>query len=84
MSGNIGVGFAIPIEQVRVTAKQILGDGEARYPVIGATVETAVNDAEGARVDEVPEGTPAGRRRAGADDLIVGIDGVNGSPTGSP
>ena len=35
-SGNIGVGFAIPIEQVRITADQILRTGEARYPVIGA------------------------------------------------
>ena len=39
-SGNIGVGFAIPIEQVRVTADQILRTGEARYPVIGAKVQT--------------------------------------------
>ena len=39
-SGNIGVGFAIPIEQVRITADQILKTGEARYPVIGAQVQT--------------------------------------------
>ena len=35
-AGNIGVGFAIPIEQVKITADQILRTGEARYPVIGA------------------------------------------------
>jgi putative serine protease PepD len=35
-AGNIGVGFAIPIEQVKVTADQIVRTGEARYPVIGA------------------------------------------------
>ena len=39
-AGNIGVGFAIPIEQVRITADQILRTGEARYPVIGAKVQT--------------------------------------------
>ena len=39
-AGNIGVGFAIPIEQVRVTADQILRTGEAQYPVIGAKVRT--------------------------------------------
>ena len=37
-AGNIGVGFAIPVEQVRITADQILKTGEARYPVIGAQV----------------------------------------------
>ena len=39
-TGNIGVGFAIPIEQVRITADQILRTGESRYPVIGAKVQT--------------------------------------------
>ena len=36
--GNIGVGFAIPIEQVQVTTAQILKTGKAQYPVIGANV----------------------------------------------
>jgi putative serine protease PepD len=39
-AGNIGVGFAIPVEQVKLTADQILRTGEARYPVIGAKVVT--------------------------------------------
>ena len=36
--GNIGVGFAIPIEQVEVTTNQILRTGKAQYPIIGANV----------------------------------------------
>ena len=43
-AGNIGVGFAIPIEQVEITADQILRTGEARYPVIGAKVQTGERD----------------------------------------
>ncbi len=39
-AGSIGVGFAIPIDQVKITADQILRTGEAHYPVIGATVDT--------------------------------------------
>ena len=74
-SGNIGVGFAIPIEQVRVTADQILSDGEARYPVIGATVQTGVTDGEGARIDQVPDGTPAAAAGLQTDDLVTRIDG---------
>ena len=43
-SGNIGVGFAIPMEQVRITASQILATGKARYPVIGANVNTGAQE----------------------------------------
>ncbi len=74
-AGNIGVGFAIPIDQVRVTADQILRDGEARYPVIGATVQTGGSDTSGARVNEVVAGTPAARAGLRKDDVITEIDG---------
>ncbi len=76
-AGNIGVGFAIPIEQVKITADQILRTGEARYPVIGAKVVTGGTSTEkGAEISEVLPDTPAataglrgGRRghRAGRD-----------------
>ena len=36
--GSIGVGFAIPIEQIEVTVDQILRSGRAEYPYIGASV----------------------------------------------
>ncbi len=36
--GNIGIGFAIPIEQVQITTDQILRTGKAQYPVIGVNV----------------------------------------------
>ena len=74
-SGNIGVGFAIPIEQVRVTADQILKTGEARYPVIGAQVQTGGQTTEGARIDKVNDGTPAEAAGLLENDLIVAVDG---------
>jgi putative serine protease PepD len=74
-AGNIGVGFAIPIEQVRVTADQILRTGEARYPVIGATVQTSRGTSEGARVEEVMAGTPAEQGGLEEGDVIVAVDG---------
>lgn len=74
-SGSIGVGFAIPIEQVEVTARQILATGHATYPVIGAKVRTA-NDAQtGARVLSVGGGTPAAQAGMAAGDLVVAVDG---------
>jgi putative serine protease PepD len=73
-SGNIGVGFAIPMEQVRVTATQILATGKARYPVIGANVNTG-RQTEGAEVVEVPSGTPADEAGLEEGDVVVQVDG---------
>jgi len=74
-SGNIGVGFAIPIEQVRVTADQILRSGRASYPVIGAQVETGQRDGTGARIEEVLDDTPASEAGLQAGDVVVAVDG---------
>ena len=74
-SGNIGVGFAIPIEQVRTTADQILRTGEASYPVIGAKVQTGESDGEGARIDSVQSNTPADESGLEKDDVITAVDG---------
>jgi putative serine protease PepD len=74
-AGNIGVGFAIPIEQVRVTADQILRTGEARYPVIGAQVRVGGNTLEGARITEVLPDTPAQEAGLEPDDVVTEVDG---------
>jgi putative serine protease PepD len=76
-AGNIGVGFAIPIEQVRVTADQILRTGEARYPVIGAKVVTGGTDnGKGAQISDVLFGTPADEAGLEKGDVVTEIDGV--------
>ncbi|MDN4160255.1 S1C family serine protease [Nocardioides abyssi] len=74
-SGNIGVGFAIPIEQVRVTADQILRTGKASYPVIGAQVQTGRRDGSGATIEEVLDDTPAAEAGLEAGDVVVAVDG---------
>ncbi|GIM65314.1 serine protease PepD [Planomonospora venezuelensis] len=74
-AGNIGVGFAIPIEQVRTTVDQILRTGEAEYPVIGAQVRTGGEpDANGATITEVMPDTPAERAGLEKDDVITAVD----------
>jgi putative serine protease PepD len=74
-AGNIGVGFAIPMEQVEVTADQILRTGEARYPVIGAQVQTGQRDGSGAEIDKVLEDTPAEAAGLKEGDVVVALEG---------
>ncbi|GGU27074.1 S1C family serine protease [Streptomyces lavendofoliae] len=58
-AGSIGLGFAIPVNQAKTVADQLIRTGRPVYPVIGATVNMA-EETEGARI--VPQGeggTPA-------------------------
>jgi putative serine protease PepD len=74
-AGNIGVGFAIPVEQVKITAEQILDTGEARYPIIGARVDTATGDSPGAHIAKVVSGSPAQAAGLREGDVVTAIDG---------
>lgn len=80
-SGSIGLGFAIPIDQARVTAEQIIENGEAVYPIMGVRLDPTFSG-PGARVatdsDDLPGVTPGGpAERAGIapGDVIVQLDG---------
>jgi putative serine protease PepD len=74
-AGNIGVGFAIPIDQVKITADQILRTGRARYPVIGASVNTGDTRSTGARVLAVNAGSPAAQAGMRKGDLVTEVAG---------
>ena len=74
-AGNIGVGFAIPIEQVMTTADQILRTGKARYPVIGAQVVTGGDeDGAGAVIDSVVADAPADDAGLEEGDVVTAVD----------
>ncbi|MCW2837062.1 MAG: peptidase and chymotrypsin/Hap [Marmoricola sp.] len=78
--GNIGVGFAIPIEQVQVTTSQILKTGKAQYPVMGANVRGTAK-LDGATVESITAGLPAADADLKVGDVIRKVDGkpVTGS-----
>jgi putative serine protease PepD len=73
--GNIGVGFAIPIEQVEVTTAQILRTGEAQYPIIGANVRGTAK-VDGATVESITPGLPAADSDLKVGDVIRKVDGT--------
>jgi putative serine protease PepD len=58
-SGNIGVGFAIPINQARRTIEQLISKGEAQFPIMGATLDAGFKGT-GARISAkaAADGTP--------------------------
>lgn len=74
-AANIGIGFSIPIEQVLVTADQILRTGKAQYPVIGVSV-TGTEEQDGAAVKEINDGTPAADSDLRVGDVIIAVDGI--------
>ncbi|MFI6413239.1 trypsin-like peptidase domain-containing protein [Streptomyces sp. NPDC050585] len=58
-AGSVGLGFAIPINQAKNVAEQLIKTGEPVYPMIGATVNMS-EEGEGATiVEEGTGGTPS-------------------------
>jgi putative serine protease PepD len=70
-SRNIGLGFAIPINQVATIADLLIKNGKATYPVIGANVQ---DGSSGVELTEVAPQGPAGKAGLRKGDLITKID----------
>jgi putative serine protease PepD len=72
-SGNIGVGFAIPIDSARSIAEQLVDKGEVTHAFLGVRI----GDAEaggGAVIVEVTEGQPAAKAGLEQGDVITRVD----------
>ena len=66
-SGSIGAGFAIPSDQVRKTAEQLIASGKATHPVGGVLIDTSYTGA-GVRIASAPQGGSPGVTKGGAAD----------------
>jgi putative serine protease PepD len=73
-SGSIGLGFAIPINQARRVASELIATGSSTYPVIGVQLDMTF-EGQGAQVQSVIEGGPASKTELAAGDVITAIDG---------
>jgi len=74
-SGSIGLGFAIPINQARRVATELIATGSSTYPVIGVQLDMNY-EGQGALVQLIVEGGPASKSELAAGDVITAIDGV--------
>jgi putative serine protease PepD len=77
-SGSIGLGFAIPINQAKKTAEQLMKTGTATYPIVGMSLDQSFTGI-GAKVATVPSailpGGPAERAGIKPGDIVTEIDG---------
>ncbi|WP_346764727.1 trypsin-like peptidase domain-containing protein [Rhodococcus sp. HNM0569] len=72
--GSVGLGFAIPIDEVTTVAQALIRDGEMHHPDIGVNARTVVNDAtSGAQVANVRADGPAGQAGIVENDVIVRV-----------
>ncbi|NLG55275.1 MAG: trypsin-like serine protease, partial [Rhodococcus sp.] len=72
--GSVGLGFAIPIDDVSRISQALIRDGEMHHPDIGVNARTVVNDVtSGAEVANVREGSPAANAGIVERDVIVRV-----------
>ncbi|MPY81097.1 MAG: PDZ domain-containing protein [Actinophytocola sp.] len=70
-AGNVGIGFAIPIDQARRTADEIIKTGKATQSYIGALVSDARGG--GAAIREVEANGPANKAGLQKGDVVVKV-----------
>jgi serine protease Do/serine protease DegQ len=82
--GNIGIGFAVPVNMARAVMAQLLAHGEVRRGRLGISLQDLTPDLArtmnlelpgGAVVAEVEPGTPAARAGLERGDVIVEVNG---------
>lgn len=74
-NGNIGVGFAIPIDTAKQVSDQLIKTGKATHAYLGVTLTDASGGQQGALVATVQGGTPAAASGLKEGDIITQVDG---------
>jgi putative serine protease PepD len=76
-AGNVGLAFAIPINQAKRIAQDIVDTGKARRTVIGAELESSYRGPNGGvRLQVVADGGPAANAGLRPGDVLTRISGA--------
>ncbi len=82
--GNIGIGFAIPINLVKHVAEQLIEHGEVRRGLLGVHIRDlepllaeamGLDNTQGVLIDQVRPGQAADKAGVKRDDIVLEVDG---------
>jgi len=89
--GNVGIGFAIPVNTAKRVVPELISKGYVTYPYIGATIQSLIPEIakflklkidRGAMISEVVKGSPAdkaglkgGNQRVQVGNMVVLVGG---------
>ncbi|BBZ77182.1 serine protease HtrA [Mycolicibacterium anyangense] len=69
-----GLGFAIPVNEVKQTVETLIKDGKISHPTLGLSARSVSNDlAQGAQVANVKAGGPAEKAGILENDVVVKV-----------
>jgi Do/DeqQ family serine protease len=83
--GNVGIGFAVPINMARQVMDQLISYGEIKRGRIGVAIQDLTPDiaqalgtthTQGAVIARVEQGSPAERAGLRTNDLVVAVNGA--------
>ena len=83
--GNVGIGFAVPINMARQVMEQLISGGEVKRGHIGVAIQELTPDiaqalgttyTQGAVIARVEQGSPAERAGLRTNDLVIAVNGT--------
>ena len=75
VSGSIGLGFSIPINEAKRVIDELIATGKSTRPVLGIFFDTTYTGV-GAKISRLSPGDPAEKAGIPAGSIIKSIDGV--------
>ena len=78
-SGSIGIGFAIPANEAKGIASQLISSGKAEHAFLGVslgdgTASDGTSQRAGAQITQISAGTPAADAGLQKGDVVVAVD----------